>query len=105
MSNQRTLGRIELSEQVSIRLSLPEKEVRKILDEILHEICNALTRGEDVKITDFGSFKLLQKKQRIARNPKTKEPAIVSARNVVSFKPSKSTLELTIRTHREKNDV
>lgn len=98
----RTVGRSQLSEQAGIFLGLPPNEIRKILDQIFDEIANAVTRGEEVKITDFGRFKLIEKKERIARNPKTKEPAFVSARKVVSFKASRSTLELTISSHREK---
>lgn len=101
-NNRRTLGRIDLSESASIRLGLPQEEVRKILDDMLDEIASALTHGEDVKFSNFGKFKFMQKKERKARNPKTKESAIVSARNVVSFKPSISTIELAISPHLEK---
>jgi Bacterial nucleoid DNA-binding protein len=42
-----------------------------------------------VKIAKFGTFILRKKKERIGRNPKTKEKKIISERNVILFKPSK----------------
>ena len=42
-----------------------------------------------VKISKFGTFILRKKKERIGRNPKTKESKIISERNVILFKPSK----------------
>ena len=41
-----------------------------------------------VKIAGFGTFKLRHKKERIGRNPRTKEPAVISSRNVILFKVS-----------------
>ena len=45
--------------------------------------------NEKVKIAKFGTFILRKKKQRLGRNPKTKETKIISERNVIIFKPSK----------------
>ena len=45
--------------------------------------------NKKVKIAKFGTFTLRNKKQRIGRNPKTKETKIITERNVILFKPSK----------------
>jgi len=50
------------------------------------EIKNSLVNDEEVKISGFGNFKILNKKERPGRNPKTGEPALISARKVVTFK-------------------
>ncbi len=42
-----------------------------------------------MKITGFGTFKVHSKKERMGRNPKTSEPAVISARKTVSFKSSR----------------
>ena len=52
-------------------------------------ILNNLIEHKKLKIAKFGTFELRKKKQRIGRNPKTKESKIISARNVILFKPSK----------------
>ena len=45
--------------------------------------------NKKVKISNFGTFLLKRKKERIGRNPKTKEKKIISERNIISFKASK----------------
>ena len=62
------------------------------------EILNIITEGLDaenkVKITGFGTFKKLNKKSRMGRNPKTGKVYEIKARNTVSFYPSKKTKNL-----------
>ena len=48
----------------------------------------ALENGENVKLSGFGNFQLRDKKERPGRNPKTGEEAPISARRVVTFRPS-----------------
>ena len=60
-----------------------------LLEDIFQLILNNLIEHKKLKIAKFGTFELRKKKQRIGRNPKTKESKIISARNVILFKPSK----------------
>ena len=60
-----------------------------LLEDIFQLILNNLIEHKKLKIAKFGTFELRKKKQRIGRNPKTKERKIISARNVILFKPSK----------------
>ena len=66
------------------------KKVSEILiEDIFQIILKNITINNQVKISKFGTFKLRKKKQRIGRNPKTKEAKIISERNVILFKASK----------------
>ena len=68
--------------------SLIKKEAAEYV-EILFDLVKAeLTNGRNVKISGFGSFVVRDKKERMGRNPQTGEPMTISARRVVSFKPS-----------------
>ena len=60
----------------------------KIIDSFFEIFFNELLNVNKVKITSFGSFKILNKKERIGRNPKTKIESKISARKVITFKPS-----------------
>ena len=60
-----------------------------LLEDIFELILNNLIENKKLKIAKFGTFELRKKKERIGRNPKTKESKIISARNVILFKPSK----------------
>ena len=60
-----------------------------LLDDIFDIIINDLCVSKKVKIAKFGTFIIRKKKERIGRNPKTKEQKIITERNVILFKPSK----------------
>ena len=63
-------------------------EVSWVVDVVFDEICESLINGEEVKFAGFGTFKILEKNARMGRNPKTGASAVISARRVVSFRPS-----------------
>lgn len=65
----------------------------QIVAGFFEEICNALERKEDVKLTGFGHFELHDKKERPGRNPKTGEVIPVKARRVVTFHASQKLKE------------
>jgi integration host factor subunit alpha len=58
------------------------------VDHIFETISEALEKGEDVKISGFGNFKVRQKHARKGRNPKTGEQIEISGRRVVKFRAS-----------------
>ncbi len=58
---------------------------------LLEIIVEGLNRDGKVKLSGFGTFKILNKKSRIGRNPKTKIEYQIKARKVVTFLPSYST--------------
>tara|TARA_B100001057_G_scaffold224089_1_gene224347 strand:+ start:326 stop:625 length:300 start_codon:yes stop_codon:yes gene_type:complete len=66
------------------------KQISEILiDEFFSLIIMNLKKEKKIKISNFGTFIIREKKTRIGRNPKTKEEKMISARNVILFKPSK----------------
>jgi len=83
-----TITRIDLANTLKQRFGLTSVDSYKMIDIIFEEIGESLIHGEDVKITGFGTFKILSKSARIGRNPKTGVPAVISARRVATFHPS-----------------
>ena len=83
-----TITRNDLASNVRDRLGLTATDAYKMIDIIFQEISDALINGEDVKLSGFGTFKILTKPARIGRNPKTGVPAVISARRVTAFRPS-----------------
>ncbi|MFT4054778.1 MAG: integration host factor subunit alpha [Novosphingobium sp.] len=88
MQQPKTLTRAEMAEAISRAVGISVRDASYMVDAILEEMASALERGENVKITNFGTFLLNDKAPRIGRNPKTGQEAIVSARRVVTFNPS-----------------
>ena len=83
-----TITRLDLANALKKRFGLTAADSYKMIDIIFDEIEQSLINGEEVKITGFGTFKILSKSARIGCNPKTGVPAVISARRVASFRPS-----------------
>ena len=64
-----------------------------IIDDFIESLISELIKTNIIKISSFGTFKILNKKERLGRNPKTKIEAKISARKIIKFKPSLSVKE------------
>ena len=84
----KTVTRIDLSNTIRDRFGLTNADSYKMIDVIFDEIGESLVNGETVKVSGFGTFKILSKSARLGRNPKTGTPAVISARRVATFRPS-----------------
>ncbi|CAN7467861.1 integration host factor subunit alpha [Bosea sp. LjRoot237] len=87
MSGQ-TITRADLCEAVYQKIGLSRTESSKLVETVLDEICDAVARGENVKLSSFGSFVVRDKGERIGRNPKTGVEVPIEPRRVMVFKPS-----------------
>ena len=76
-----------------MQIGFSKKISETLLEDILQIILKNIEEHKKVKIAKFGTFSLRRKKQRIGRNPKTKETKIISERNVILFKPSRELKE------------
>ena len=83
-----TITRAQLSEAVYEEVGLSRNESADLVEAVLEEMVGALSDGETVKISSFGSFSIRQKSQRMGRNPKTGEEVPILPRKVIIFKPS-----------------
>ena len=72
-----------------MQIGFSKKINELLLEDIFEIILKNIIKHKKVKIAKFGTFSLRNKKQRIGRNPKTKEAKIISERNVILFKASK----------------
>lgn len=86
----KTITRADVAEAIYEEIGLSRKDSNDILDMILDEMTNELVKGNDVKLSSFGTFALCNKKARAGRNPKTGVEAVISPRRVISFKPSQT---------------
>jgi integration host factor subunit alpha len=84
----KTLTRADLAEAVVRKVGLGRHESQEIVEMILDEIGQALEKGENVKLSSFGSFGIREKGERVGRNPKTGEEVPITPRRVLVFRPS-----------------
>ena len=76
-----------LSEKSGFSLNLSKKLINDFLDVLIDNI-----KSNNLLLKNIGTFKLIKKKQRLGRNPKTKEEFIIYSRISLSFQPSKKIL-------------
>ena len=65
-----------------------KRESAKITETMLDIIKETLERGENIKLSGFGSFNIQHKRARLGRNPQTGEPMTITPRRILSFKAS-----------------
>jgi len=82
------MTKAELVAIVSDKCSFSRQESVQIVDQVFQILKETMERGEKVKISGFGNFITREKRARKGRNPKTGVNLTISARRVLTFKPS-----------------
>lgn len=83
-----TLTRADLAESLHHEVGLSRADAARLVEQILTHMCEALSKGENVKISGFGSFILRDKGERVGRNPKTGVEVPIAPRRVLTFRAS-----------------
>lgn len=83
-----TLTRADLAETINRKMGFSRAESLAMVEAILDHMCDAMAKGENVKISGFGTFVLRDKKQRVGRNPKTGVEVPITPRRVMTFRAS-----------------
>ncbi|MCP4933456.1 MAG: integration host factor subunit alpha [bacterium] len=103
--SDKTLTRADLVEAVVSKVGLPRHEAAELVETVLQELSSTLARGEQVKLSSFGSFGIREKRQRIGRNPKTGKEVPITPRRVLIFRASnimKKRIDENIKADRAK---
>ena len=80
--------RKDLSIKIYKKLGFSKNISSKIVDNFFETLISEIIKSNKIKISSFGTFSTLNKKERVGRNPKTKIEAKIFSRKVVKFKPS-----------------
>jgi integration host factor subunit alpha len=99
----KTLTRADLAEAVYRKVGLSRTESAQLVESVLDEICEAIVRGEVVKLSSFATFQVRDKNERIGRNPKTGEEVPILPRRVMTFKASNVLKNRILRAHQQKS--
>ena len=87
---RKNFTRNKLAERINMKLGYSKEEAKEFIEIFLNYIKVNMNSKENIKISKLASFKVISKKERIGRNPKTGQDAIISERKVVSCKFSKN---------------
>lgn len=97
MADTGTLTRADLTEKLHRQIGLSRADSSGLVENILADMSDAMAKGENVKISGFGSFILRDKSGRIGRNPKTGVEVPISPRRVLTFRASQTMRERIVK--------
>ena len=85
---KKNFTRKDLSNKIYQNLGFSKNLSSKIVDNFFETLISEIIKSNKIKISSFGTFKVINTTERTGRNPKTKIEAKILARKVVKFKPS-----------------
>jgi len=85
---KKNFTRKDLSNKIYQNLGFSKNLSSKIVDNFFEALISGIIKSNKIKISSFGTFSVLNKKERMGRNPKTKVEAKIFSRKVIKFKPS-----------------
>ena len=85
---KKNFTRKDLSNSIFKELGFSKNFSSTIIDDFFEILIQHLVKFRKIKISSFGTFEVINKKERIGRNPKTKEEAKITSRKIVKFRPS-----------------
>ena len=88
------MTKAEIVSSISEAIGLTKVDTEAVVNGFIYSIGNSLKNGKGVEIRGFGTFRVREKKARIARNPRTGEKVMVPKKLVPSFKPSRELKQL-----------
>ena len=93
MTQLDNITRFHIADSIHNEFGLHKKDCIEFVSDIIDIIIEGLENSGKVKIHNFGTFIVRNKKSRLGRNPKTKKEVVIDERKVISFKASKKVLK------------
>ncbi|NLP06497.1 integration host factor subunit beta [Candidatus Fermentibacteria bacterium] len=91
------MTKADIVSNIADSTGLTKKEVATVVNQFFAQVKKALSDGEHIEVRGFGTFKVVKRNQRKARNPHTGAAVIVPQRKVPVFKPSRAVKEEVAR--------
>ena len=85
---KKNITRKDLYNKINQTIGFSKSTSSNIIDDFFEILIKEIIENNEVKITSFGTFQVINKKERIGRNPKTKVETKITSRKVVRFRPS-----------------
>ncbi|HEY6873459.1 MAG TPA: integration host factor subunit alpha [Geobacteraceae bacterium] len=82
------MTKADIVEKIYEKVGFSKKESAELVEMVFDIIKNTLEKGDKIKIAGFGNFVVKEKADRRGRNPQTGEEITISARKILTFKPS-----------------
>jgi len=86
---KKNIKKADLANDISKTTGLSIADANSVVDLFFNILSDGIASAKEVKIMGLGTFSVKHKKERMGRNPRTGEEAVIEARNVISFRPAK----------------
>src|SRR5690554_913569 len=96
------MTKADMVDIISASVGLTKVETEAVVNGFLETVIEAMKRGESIELRGFGSFKVVKRAQRVARNPKTNEEVIVPEQYVPMLKVSREFKESVNKSMKSK---
>jgi integration host factor subunit alpha len=82
------MTKADIVEKIYDKVGFSKKESAELVEMVFDIIKSTLEKGDKIKLAGFGNFVVKEKADRRGRNPQTGDEIIISARKILTFKPS-----------------
>lgn len=82
------MTKADIVEALYEKIGFSKKEAADIVELVFDTLKGTLSQGQKIKISGFGNFVVREKRSRVGRNPQTGQSIEISARRVLTFRPS-----------------
>jgi len=87
------MNKDKLIDAVALKLGSTKSEAERAINAMLDEVTSAMSRGEEISLTGFGTFAVSSRKARPGVNPRTGEKIQIAAVKVPKFRAGKNLKE------------
>ena len=88
------MSKQDLIDAVAEKCDMTKDKAKDAVDAVIYQIAQSMKGGSDVRLPDFGTFKVAKRKAREGRNPATGKTIQIPAANVPKFTPAKKLKDL-----------
>ncbi len=82
------MTKADIVEALYEKVGFSKKEAADLVELVFDTLKATLAKGQKIKISGFGNFVVREKRSRVGRNPQTGQSIEISARRVLTFRPS-----------------
>jgi DNA-binding protein HU-beta len=88
-----TVGKQDLVSRVAQNANVPNKQAEKVMNSFIDTVIISMERGEEVRLTGFGTFKTVARAPRKGRHPRTGQEMEIPGSTRPTFTPGSRLVE------------
>lgn len=87
---EHAMSKKDLVNQIAAEAGITKEQANKAVDALIRSITDSLSQGQEIRLPQFGTFHISNRKARDGRNPSTGEAIKIPAAKQPKFRPSQA---------------